>query len=52
MVLSLLPRVGDLIGKKLVAYCGIAGAVFSESVKTLNKILRVGSLLKSKPILK
>jgi hypothetical protein len=36
----------------LGVYCGIAGAVFSEGVKTLNKILRVGSLLKLKPILK
>ncbi len=45
IALSLIPGVGDVIGKKLVAYCGSAEAVFSEGAKTLNKIPGIGSKL-------
>ncbi len=45
IALSLIPGVGDVIGKKLVAYCGSAEAVFSEGSKTLNKIPGIGSKL-------
>lgn len=45
IALSLVPGVGDVTGKKLVAYCGSAEAVFSEGVKALNKIPGVGTKL-------
>ena len=38
IAVSLIPGVGDVIGKKLIAYCGSAEAVFDEGVKALNKI--------------
>ena len=30
IAVSLIPGVGDVIGKKLIAYCGSAEAVFDE----------------------
>ena len=45
IAVSLIPGVGDVIGKKLIAYCGSAEAVFSEGVKALNKIPGIGSKL-------
>ena len=45
IAVSLIPGVGDIIGKKLIAYCGSAEAVFSEGVKALNKITGIGSEL-------
>ena len=38
IAVSLILGVGDVIGKKLIAYCGSAEAVFDEGVKALNKI--------------
>ena len=45
IAVSLISGVGDVIGKKLIAYCGSAEAVFSEGVKALNKIPGIGSKL-------
>ncbi len=41
--LTLIPGVGDIVGKKLVAYCGGPEAVFSESRRSLEKIPGIGS---------
>ncbi|HZK06840.1 MAG TPA: DNA-processing protein DprA [Bacteroidales bacterium] len=43
--ITLLPGVGDVIGKKLIAYCGGAEAVFKESREALKKIPGIGSKL-------
>ena len=51
IAVSLIPGVGDVIGKKLIAYCGSAEAVFGEGVNALNKIPGIGSKL-AKIILK
>lgn len=41
--LTLIPGVGDVLGKKLVAYCGGPEAVFSEKKKSLEKIPGIGA---------
>jgi len=41
--LTLIPGVGDILGKKLVAYCGGPEAVFLEKRKSLEKIPGIGS---------
>ena len=38
IALTLIPNIGDVNGKKLVAYCGGAEAVFCESKKALQRI--------------
>ena len=38
IALTLIPGLGDVNGKKLVAYCGGAEAVFCEKKKALTKI--------------
>ena len=38
IALTLLPGVGDIVGKKFVAYCGSAEAIFKETKKSLEKI--------------
>ncbi len=43
--LSLIPGVGDVVAKKLIAYCGGAEAVFSEKKSGLLKIPGVGTSL-------
>jgi DNA processing protein len=43
IALPLIPGVGDVNGKKLVAYCGGAGAVFKEKKAALMKIPGIGS---------
>ncbi len=43
--LTLIPGVGDILGKKLVAICGSAEAVFKESRQSLKKIPRIGDLI-------
>ncbi len=43
--LTLLPGVGDVLGKKLVAYCGGVEAVFKQKKKTLEKIPGIGQKL-------
>lgn len=41
--LTLIPGVGDVVGKKLVAYCGGPEAVFKEKKKQLEKIPGIGA---------
>jgi DNA processing protein len=43
--LTLLPGVGDVLGKKLVAYCGGVEAVFKQKRKALEKIPGIGQKL-------
>ncbi|MDB4303357.1 DNA-processing protein DprA [Desulfosarcina sp.] len=43
IALTLIPGIGDINGKKLVAYCGSAEAVFKESRNSLMKIPGMGS---------
>ncbi len=45
IALTLVPKVGDVIAKKLIAYCGSAEAVFMEPRKNLMRIPGVGSVL-------
>lgn len=45
IALTLIPGIGDLQGKKLVAYCGGAEAVFREKKKNLMKIPGIGQVL-------
>jgi len=42
IALTLIPGVGDINGKKLVAYCGGAAAVFKEKKSALQKIPGIG----------
>lgn len=42
IALTLIPKIGHLNAKKLIAYCGGVEAVFSESVVNLNKIPNIG----------
>jgi DNA processing protein len=42
IALTLVPGIGDVLGKKLVIYCGSAEAVFREKNNLLSKIPRVG----------
>ena len=42
IALTLIPGIGDVIGKKLVAYCGGAEAVFYENKKALTQISGIG----------
>ena len=42
VALTLIPGIGDVNGKKLVAYCGGAEAVFREKKKSLSKIPGIG----------
>lgn len=43
--LSLIPGVGDVVAKKLIAYCGGVEAVFNEKKKGLLKIPGVGTVV-------
>ena len=43
IALTLVPGIGDVLGKKLVTYCGSAEAVFREKKKLLAKVPRVGA---------
>ena len=45
IALTLIPNIGDITGKKLIAYCGGIETVFKESKKNLLKIPGIGSLL-------
>ncbi len=42
IALTLVPKIGHLNAKKLIAYCGGVEAVFNESVVNLNKIPNIG----------
>ncbi len=43
--LTLIPGIGDVLGKKLVSVCGSAEAVFRESPQRLRKVPRIGEIL-------
>ncbi len=43
--LTLIPGVGDVLGRKLVSLCGSAEAVFMEPHRHLKKMPRIGELL-------
>ena len=43
--LTLIPGVGDVLGRKLVSLCGSAEAVFREPKQHLKKMPRIGDLL-------
>jgi len=42
IALTLVPGIGDVLGKKLVTYCGSAEAVFKEKNKLSIKVPRIG----------
>lgn len=42
IALTLIPGIGDIVGKKLMAYCGGVEAVFSENKNALMKIPGIG----------
>lgn len=57
IAITLIPGIGDISGKKFVAYCGSAEAVFQEKRKTLEKIngmreVTIDALCHPKDILK
>ena len=43
IALTLIPGIGDIVGKKLVAYCGGVEAVFKENKNALLKISGIGN---------
>jgi DNA processing protein len=43
IALTLIPGIGDIVGKKLVAYCGGVEAVFKENRNALLKIPSIGN---------
>lgn len=43
--ITLLPGIGDVIGKKLIAYCGGVEAVFKEKKSALEKVPNIGKKL-------
>jgi len=43
--ITLLPGIGDVIGKKLIAYCGGVEAVFKQKKSALEKVPNVGKKL-------
>jgi DNA processing protein len=45
IALTQVPKVWDVIAKKLIAYCGSAEAVFKEPRKNLMMIPGIGSVL-------
>lgn len=48
--IELIPKVGSVNAKKLIAYCGSAEAVFKESKKNLLKIPGVGEVIASEVV--
>lgn len=56
IALTLIPNIGDVLGKNLLAYCGSASQVFKEKPKLLVKIPGIGqgsakAIFKSKDVL-
>jgi DNA processing protein len=47
IAIKLIPSVGDIVAKKLIAYCGSLEAVFNEKEKSLAKIPGIGTLIAS-----
>jgi len=45
IALTLIPGVGDVIGKKLISYCGSVEAIFHERQDHLMRIPTIGSIL-------
>jgi len=45
IALKLIPKIGDIHAKKLIAYCGGVEAVFKESAPNLQKIPNIGSAI-------
>ncbi len=45
IALTLIPNIGDILAKRLVAYCGSVQAVFEEKKTSLEKIPGIGSIL-------
>ena len=45
IALTLIPGIGDILGKNLVSYCGSPEAVFREKKSRLEKIPGIGSVL-------
>ena len=43
IALSLIPTIGDILAKRLVAYCGSAHAIFEEKKSALEKIPGIGN---------
>jgi len=41
--LTLIPGIGDIVGKKLMAYCGGVDAIFNENKNALLKIPGIGT---------
>ncbi len=44
IALTLIPKIGDILAKRLVAYCGSVQAVFEEKKSSLEKIPGIGSI--------
>lgn len=44
IAITCLPNIGDVLAKKLIAYCGSAEAVFYEKKATLEKIPGIGAI--------
>ncbi|MES2284704.1 MAG: DNA-processing protein DprA [Bacteroidota bacterium] len=44
IALTLIPNIGDILAKRLVAYCGSVRAVFEEKKSSLEKIPGIGSM--------
>ncbi|MES2396126.1 MAG: DNA-processing protein DprA, partial [Bacteroidota bacterium] len=44
IALTLIPNIGDILAKRLVAYCGSVEAVFEEKKSSLEKIPGIGSM--------
>ncbi|MCK9414623.1 MAG: hypothetical protein M0Q53_20130 [Prolixibacteraceae bacterium] len=45
MLVSLVPGIGSVTAKSLIAYCGSAGRVFSEKERILRTIPGLGTVL-------
>ncbi len=45
IALTLIPKIGTINAKKLIAYCGGVEAIFNESAKNLLKIPNIGNLI-------
>src|SRR6218665_200290 len=44
IALTLIPNIGDVLAKRLVAYCGSVEAVFSEKRSALEKVPGIGTM--------
>lgn len=47
IAIKLIPNVGDIVAKRLIAHCGSLEAVFNEKEKSLAKIPGIGTLIAS-----